>query len=55
MIQDEIDLITTDGNLDCTIFITNEKEHPYVIFYMDAPAIRKEVERNVCKNCFTWI
>ena len=44
MIQDEIDLITTDGNLDCTIFITNEKEYPYVIFYMDAPGIRKELK-----------
>ena len=44
MIQDEIDLVTTDGNLDCTTFITNKKEHPYVIFYMDAPAIRKELK-----------
>ena len=49
MIQDEIDLITRDGKLDCDIFITNKKENPYVIFYMDAPAIRKEL-KEMCER-----
>lgn len=49
MIEDEITLKTKDGYLDCKVFITDEKKHPPIIFYMDAPAIREEL-RDMCRR-----
>ena len=48
MIEDQINLITNAGNLDCRVFINNNKNPP-IIFFMDAPAIREEL-REMCRR-----
>ncbi len=49
MIEEPIVLKTNDGNLDCTVFITNKKKNSLIIFYMDAPGIREEL-RVMCRR-----
>ena len=49
MHEDNIIIKTHDGNLDCSFFISDIKNNPNIIFYMDAPAIREEL-RDMCRR-----
>ena len=49
MHEENIIIKTNNGNLDSRIFITDKQNNPFIIFYMDAPAIREEL-RDMCRK-----
>ncbi len=49
MHEKNIIIKTKDGNLDCRVFINKSINAPTIIFYMDAPGIRKEL-RDMCRR-----
>ena len=58
MHEENIIIKTKDGNLDCKVFLNKLDECPFVIFYMDAPAIREELRimcRRIMKNGYNVI
>ena len=58
MHEENIIIKTIDGNLDCTVFLNKLDENPFIIFYMDAPAIREELRtmcRRIAKNGYNVV
>ena len=49
MIEKSVLISTNAGKIDSSLFLSDKKDKPFIIFYMDAPAIREEL-RNMCRR-----